>query len=194
MNDDFRWTVLAHLLRPQGRRGEILAELLTDFPERFADRTAVFLAAPGFAGSPQDARPVHVTAHWLPVGRNEGRVVLAFAGIDSIEAAEVLSGLDVLIPEEQRVELGADSEYIDDLVGCTVLDGEEPVGTIASVSFSTTPDGTRRLVDVAPLLTVVTMGGDEVLIPYAREFLLEQDVPNRRIRMRLPTGLLDLNR
>ena len=42
------WVVLAHLLRPQGRKGEVLAELFTDFPERFEDQRRVFLAAPGF--------------------------------------------------------------------------------------------------------------------------------------------------
>ncbi len=193
MSISVRWTVLAHLLRPQGRKGELLAELLTDFPERFADRTGVFLAGPGFAGTPEKARPALIAAHWLPVGKNAGRVVLSFAGVDSINMAEPLCGLDVLIPSEDRVALEPGSEYIDDLVGCTVFDGEEPIGAIASVEFSTTPDGTRKLPDVAPLLTVVTKGGDEILIPYAQDFLLSQDTTAREIRMQLPAGLIDLN-
>jgi len=49
------WIVLAHLIRPQGRKGELLAELLTDFPDRFVGREDLFLAPPGFGG-PQDKK------------------------------------------------------------------------------------------------------------------------------------------
>src|SRR5260370_5807898 len=91
------WIVLVPLLRPQGRKGEVLAELFTDFPERFEDQKRVFLAAPGFAGEEAEARPVEVVAFWLPVGKNEGRVVLQFAGIATISDAESIAGQDVLI-------------------------------------------------------------------------------------------------
>src|SRR5882757_531890 len=74
------WTVLAHLLRPQGRKGELLAELLTDFPDRFVDRDDLFLAPPGFQGEPGEARRIKVASSWLPVGKNKGRVVLQLDG------------------------------------------------------------------------------------------------------------------
>src|SRR5271169_3896971 len=97
------WIVLAHLLRPQGRKGEVLAELFTDFPERFDDQRRVFLAAPGFDGDPMEARSAEVVAFWLPVGKNEGRVVLQFAGIDTISDAESIAGKDVIIQSEERL-------------------------------------------------------------------------------------------
>ena len=99
------WIVLAHLVRPQGRKGELLAELLTDFPDRFVDREDLFLARPGFNGLPDQARRVHVTSSWLPVGRNKGRVVLQFAAVDSISDAEAVTGLDVVVPRERRIPL-----------------------------------------------------------------------------------------
>jgi len=188
------WVVLAQLLRPQGRRGELLAELLTDFPERFEDRPRVFLAPANYGGSESGARAIHVTAHWLPLGKNAGRIVLGFEGIDSISKAELLAGLDVIVPMEERLELDEDAEYIADLIGCAVFDGARPIGTVDSVDFPTTPDGTRRLEDAAPLLTVLTPDGLEVLIPYVREFLVSLDVAAKRIDMTLPEGLLDLNR
>ena len=187
-----RWTTLAHLLRPQGRKGEILAELSTDFPERFADHPRVFLAPPDFSGPETAAREAEVTASWLPTGKNEGRIVLAFAGVDSISAAELLAGLEVIIPSSERLPLEEGADYIDDLVGCTVFDGLSEIGTLESISFSTAPDG-RKLPEVAPLLSVVTRRGDEVLIPYARQFLLSLDTSARRIHMALPPGLVDLN-
>jgi 16S rRNA processing protein RimM len=188
------WITLAHLLRPQGRKGELLAELLTDFPERFSERTRVFLAMPGFSGPPSAAREIAVTNHWLPVGRNHGRIVLTLEGIDSISKAEELEGLDVLVPAQERIELEDDAEYIDDLIGCTVLDGDQPVGTVTGVEFPTTSDGARRLAEAAPLLTVEGPSGEEILIPYVQSFLISLDVAAKRIQMTLPDGLLDLNR
>src|SRR3981189_2187661 len=97
------WIVLAHLLRPQGRKGEVLAELFTDFPERFEEQRRVFLAPPGFDGDEAETRSAEVVAFWLPVGKNEGRVVLQFAAIDTISDAEAIAGLDVLVPREERL-------------------------------------------------------------------------------------------
>ena len=188
------WIVLAQLLRPQGRKGELLAELLTDFPERFDDHPRVFLAPPNFSGAPESARSIDVLAFWLPVGKNAGRIVLHFEGIDSITQAETLSGLDVIVPTEERLELDEESEYIADLIGCSVYDADTLIGTVSAVDFPTTPDGTRRLEDAAPLLTVLSDTGTEILIPYVKAFLLSISVESKRIDMRLPEGLLDLNK
>jgi 16S rRNA processing protein RimM len=190
----FDWTTLAHLLRPQGRKGEVLAELLTDFPDRFDGGARMFLAKPGFSGPQETAREIAVVSHWLPVGRNHGRIVLTLAGIDSIEKAEELAGLDVLVPADERVELDDDTEYVSDLVDCAVYDGDALVGTVTGVEFPTTADGARRLTDAAPLLTVETEAGDEVLIPYVQTFLVAVSTESRRIDMKLPEGLVDLNR
>ena len=188
------WIVLAHLLRPQGRKGEVLAELLTDFPERFDDHARVFLAAPGFSGDETEARAAEVVAFWLPVGKNEGRVVLQFASIDTISDAERIAGLDVLVPREERVPLDDESVYISELVGCTVYDGTTPVGVVEDVQFAMTPDGGRRLEDAAPLLEVRSPEGDEILIPFAKAFLLKVDTGAKRIEMSLPKGLVEVNR
>ncbi len=188
------WTTLAHLLRPQGRKGEILAELLTDFPERFEQQPRVFLAKPDGDAPTTPPREIKVSHHWLPVGRNHGRIVLAFEGVDSISLAEELSGYLLQIPAEERVELEDDAEYISDLIGCTVFDGAEKVGAVTGIDFPATADGNRRLPDAAPLLTVLTDTGDEVLIPYVQAFLVALAPEHKRIDMALPAGLIDLNR
>jgi 16S rRNA processing protein RimM len=188
------WIVLAHLLRPQGRKGEVLAELFTDFPERFEDQRRVFLAAPGFDGDEREARSAEVVAFWLPVGKNEGRVVLQFAGIDTISDAESIAGLDVLVPREERLPLDDESVYISELVGCTVYDGPAPVGVVEDVQFAMTADGGRRLDDAAPLLAVTSPDGDEILIPFAKAFLVAVNTDAKRIEMTLPEGLIEINR
>jgi 16S rRNA processing protein RimM len=188
------WIVLAHLLRPQGRKGEVLAELFTDFPERFEDKKRVFLAAPGFAGEEAEARAAEVAAFWLPVGKNEGRVVLQFAGIDTISDAESIAGQDVLVPREERLPLDDESVYISELIGCTVYNGPLAVGVVEDVQFAMSADGARRLEDAAPLLAVRSSAGDEILIPFAKTFLVALDTEAKRIDMTLPEGLIEVNR
>ena len=188
------WIVLAHLLRPQGRKGELLAELLTDFPERFEGQKRVFLAPENFAGEEAQARAMEVVSFWLPVGKNEGRIVLQFVGIDSITAAEEIAGLDVIVPYAERLPLDDESEYISDLIGCTVYDGPNAIGVIDDVQFPSTPDGARRLAEAAPLLAVLSPAGDEILIPFAKAFLVGVNVIEKRVEMALPEGLVEVNR
>ena len=188
------WIVLAHLLRPQGRKGEVLAELFTDFPERFDDQRRVFLAAPGFDGEQAEARAMEVVSFWLPVGRNEGRVVLQFAGVDTISDAELIAGKDVLVPREERLPLDEESVYISELIGCTVYDGVVAIGIVEDVQFAMSADGGRRLDDAAPLLAVTSNEGDEILIPFAKAFLVAVNTEAKRIDMTLPKGLVEVNR
>ena len=188
------WVVLARLLRPQGRKGEVLAELFTDFPERFEDRKRVFLAPPDFAGVESAARSAEVVSFWLPVGKNQGRIVLGFAGVDTISDAELLAGLEVIVPAEERVALDDDATYISELIGCTLYDGAAVVGIVADVQFPATADGGRRLEDAAPLLVVTSSDGDEILVPFVRAFLVAVDAEAKRIDMVLPVGLVDVNR
>ncbi len=186
------WVLLAHLLRPQGRKGELLADLLTDFPERFQQGSKVFVTPSGLETATPDAIPIEIASAWLPRGRNEGRIVIGFSGVTSIEDAERLAGSDVVIPEMERLELADGGVYVDDMVGCVVYDRDVPVGTVREVRFPTTADGRRRLAEAAPLLSVELASG-EALIPFVTDFLVSLDVANKRISMVLPEGLLDLD-
>jgi len=204
MESASQWIVLAQILRPQGRKGEVLADLFTDFPDRFTTQPRVWLAPAGFADSPAaesvPTDPLHaslqqatVAAFWLPTGRNAGRIVLHFTGVDSIEQAEKLAGREVLVPLAERHPLDEDAAYISDLVGSTVYDRDRPIGTVASVEFPTTPDGARRLDEAAPLLALTSPTGDEILIPFVRAYLVHLDPAHKSIHMLLPAGLAEIN-
>jgi 16S rRNA processing protein RimM len=171
------WAIVARLVRPQGRVGEVLADILTDFPERFAERKRLFLVSSETSREP--VREVTLERHWL----HKGRVVLKFAGVDSISDADVLRGLLVAIPASERAELTDGAVYIGDLIGCEVFDvnAATPVGSVTGVDRA------------AGLLEVKTPRGDETLIPFAKEYLVSMDVAGKRIEMRLPEGLLDIN-
>ena len=175
---DADWAILARLVRPQGRRGEVFADLLTDFPERFAERKRLYLVTS--ETNPDVVREVTLERHWL----HKGRVVLKFAGIDSINDAELLRGLMVVIPASERAPLSDGAFYIGDLIGCEVID------------VSSAPVSVGKITDVdreVGLLMVQPDGGGEVLIPFAQAYLADIDVDGKRIEMRLPEGLLDIN-
>jgi 16S rRNA processing protein RimM len=167
------------VLRPQGRRGEVLAELHTDFPQRFAQRRSLWgLAADG------SRRELQLAEHWF----HKGAVVLKFTGVESISDAEQLAGLELQLPREQRAELEAGATYVSELVGCEVwvnaAEGRHLLGTVAEVRFGA---------GEAPLLVVRPAGSkQEFLVPYAEEFVRSADFQRRRMEMELPEGLLEL--
>jgi 16S rRNA processing protein RimM len=174
---DAAWVILARLVRPQGRQGEIVADLLTDFPERFAERKRLFLVMSETSSTP--AREVTLEDHWLHMGR----IVLKFSGVDSINDAETLRGLLVAIPASERAQLTDGSIYISDLIGCEVVD------VVASTDVGKVTDVDRE----SGLLLVQSTGGDQILIPFAKAYLVKIDLSSKRIEMCLPGGLLDIN-
>ena len=177
-----QWVWLARIRRPQGRKGEVFADILTDFPEKFAERRRLWLLPEG--ASAAAPREVELLAHWL----HKGGVVLHFAGIDSISAAETLAGLTVAIPLADRAPLAEDEVYIADLIGCTLYDvakTDHPVrvGEIEEVDRTAGP--------VA--LLVVQGASGEILFPFAKSYLRTLDLAAKRVEMALPAGLTDLN-
>lgn len=175
------WVWLARIRRSQGRKGEVFAEILTDFPEKFAERRRLWLLSEQGTVQPRESE---LTAHWL----HKGGIVLHFAGVDSITAAEALAGLIVAVPRAERAALPEGEVPIADLIGCMLVDVAgnplSPVGEIENVEKSAGP---------VPILIVRTLRGEEVLIPFAQSYLRTIDLEHQRVEMALPQGLVDLN-
>ena len=193
------WVWLARIRRAQGRKGEVFAEILTDFPRKFAERRQLWLLhegvgghranqAPGSkAGAPSESaipRNIHLKHHWL----HKGGVVLHFDGVNSISDAEKLNGLIVAIPRAERAALAEDEVYIADLVGCMLVDVRS---SDAPVVIGEIEDVNRDLGPVPILIVRGTAG--EVLIPFAKSYLTKIDLAAKRVEMALPEGLVDLN-
>ena len=171
MND---FVTLAVIVKTQGRHGEIAAEIHSDTPGRlYAGMKILALAE---EGSRRELQIDNVWPHknWL---------VLKFAGVDSISDAEVLIGCELQLPATERAELEPGAFYVSDLVGCALFDRGREVGVVSDVRFGA---------GEAPLL-VVGSGKDEHEIPYAQAFLDRVDLEHKRIEMKLPEGLLEVN-
>jgi 16S rRNA processing protein RimM len=176
---EFAGITLARILRPRGLRGEVAAEILTDFPERLPKLREVWLV-----GDRVSPRQVRVRKCWLSPSRG-GQAIFHFAEVDDCEAAEKLRGLEIQVPLQERVQLDAGSYFVGDLVGCAVWEAGAagPLGSVRDVEF---PGG-------VPLLAIDTRDG-EVLVPLAAAYCPRIDIAAKRIDVTLPEGLRDLNR
>ncbi len=108
---------VARVLRPHGRRGEVAAEILTDFPERLTRLKSVEL----WNEKTATAKRVAVRKCWLSHSRG-GQAIFHFDNSDSISAAEKFVGLEIQIPLADRVPLPDASYYVTDLIGCEVCE------------------------------------------------------------------------
>lgn len=167
------------MVKTQGRRGEVAAELHTDFPERFAERRRIYALGPG-----RTRRELQLEESWPHLGY----FILKFQGVDSITDAEQLVGCELQIPLAERAPLEPGAAYVGDLVGCTVWDirqgkAETAIGAITGVQFGA---------GEAPLL-MVRSAEKEFLIPFAAEYLRTVDLPKHRVEMALPEGLLEVD-
>lgn len=174
---------VARILRPHGVRGEVAAEILTDFPERLTRLKAANL----WNARSSTARRVQVRKCWLSHSRG-GQAIFHFEGSDSVADAKKLVDLEVQIPLSERMVLPAGSFYVSDLVGCEVFehDGGTAVGRVRDVQFP------GEDLKGTPLLEVETPRG-ELLVPLAQEICVAIDTSTRRIEVVLPEGLRELN-
>jgi 16S rRNA processing protein RimM len=194
-----RFITVARLLKPRGNKGELAAQLLTDFPERLTKLKEVFLSDPESKSEP---RKVAVQNCWLSQN-HKGQAVFHFENINSINDADKLRGEDVLLPIEQRVTLPAGVYFVADLVGCSVfeLPSAPPPHASPACAINEAPALLGAVTDVefpgedfpgTPLLVVDTRSG-ELLIPLAVDICTRIDVSAHRIEVILPGGLRELD-
>ena len=169
MSDEL--VAVARIAKPRGLKGELAADILTDFPERFVSLVDVTAVMPDAT-----KRELKIEKHWF----QSGRVVLKFVGLDSIEAAETLRNADICVQEDDAVDL-EDDEYFDwQLAGCEVktLDGTV-IGTV------------RELMRTGATEILVVDGEKEYLIPFANSICTDVDIENKVIVVDPPEGLLE---
>jgi len=193
--------VVARVLRPRGNKGEVAAELLTDFPERLTGMTEVFIGASDRAQA-EEPRLIALKSCWLSQN-HKGQAVFHFEGCNSISEAEKFRGHDVFLPIEKRVTLGPGQYFVDDLIGCSVFENVERASVVSSspCSLETAPALLGVVRDVqftgegisgTPILAVDTSSG-ELLVPLAADICAHINTLARRIDVVLPEGLRDLN-
>ena len=165
--------VIARAVKPRGLKGEIVAELLTDFPDRFEHVEELVLVSPS-----GERKTGHLESYWF----QNDRVILKLADYDDVETAKELVGFEFAVPESERVPLPADHYYDWELEGCDVKAGDESIGKVQSVIRT----------GGAEILAIADENGTERLIPLVDSIVVEIDPARKTIRVDPPKGLLDL--
>ncbi len=116
---------IAKTIKTRGLRGELVAQILTDFPERFEKTKTVYALKPGV-----ETIKLNLASFWF----QKNRVILKFENFDSIEAAETLINSEICISESEAVELDSDEFFDWELQGCKVetVDGKT-IGNVREV-------------------------------------------------------------
>ncbi|MEE8585913.1 MAG: ribosome maturation factor RimM [Acidobacteriota bacterium] len=169
---------IARIVKVRGLKGELAAELLTDFPERFEGLEQVRVEGRG--GISQEILESYRF--------HQGRVLLKFQGRDTPDAARLLLWSEVQVPEEQRFPLPADVFYHSDLIGCEVRDARQALGRVVDV-LETGGGPPNLVVESQP---AQDQPAQEWMLPLVRAFIQDIDLEKKTIRAEPPPGLLDL--
>jgi 16S rRNA processing protein RimM len=165
--------VVGFVRRPHGLRGEVVVEVRTDFPERFADGVRLVWRRGGHE-KPLVVRGVRPGGNGL---------LMRFDGTEDVDAARALQGGELCVPETDAHPAPPGFFYAHEVRGFVCEDSSgRALGTV--LDLETTPAG--------PMLTVDAGGGREALVPWTRPIVVRVDRDSRRVVLDPPEGLFDL--
>ncbi len=163
------YLVVARIVSPQGNRGEVKAEIITDFPERFASTSAVYLG------------PEHRRHEVEGYRMLEDAVVLKLKGVDDMDQAERLRGTLVEVPEEAAVKLPEEHYFWHQILGLQVVTIEgESIGKVDDILQTGSND-----------VYVVHGPRGELLIPAIKQVVKRVDLTRGTMTVELMPGLED---
>jgi 16S rRNA processing protein RimM len=166
------FVLVGRVARAHGNKGQVIVNLDTDFAEERFSVGQVLLV--GDAARPLAIRDVRF---------HQGRPVVTFEGVETMNDAEALAGAELKVPASDAKALPEGTFYHYDLVGCEVRDtAGRLVGSVVKVEG--TMERSRLVVDGA---------GEQVLIPLVAPICVRIDVAARQIVIDPPEGLIDLN-
>jgi 16S rRNA processing protein RimM len=165
--------LVGRVARAHGNKGQVIVNPETDFPERRFQRGSVLLVGAGQAPVAREIRDVRF---------QQGRPIVAFDGIETMNDAEALAGTELWIAAEGAGPLPEHTFYRHDLEGCEVVDrAGRAVGRVSRVEG---PMERSHLIVGGP-------HGD-VMIPLVAH-IVSVDLAAKRITVDPPEGLLELN-
>ena len=164
--------LVGRVARAHGNKGQVIVNPDTDFPDDRFVVGATLLVGPA-------ATPRRITSARF----HQGRPVIGLEGIATMDDADRLAEAELKVPAATLAPLPERTYYRHELVGCQVQDTEgRLIGEVAAVEG---PIEMSRLVVNAP--------HGEVLIPLVDEICVEVAPAERRIRIKAPDGLIELN-
>lgn len=171
-----RYVAIARILSAVGTEGWVRTESLSHSSSRFEQLERVYAAR-----TLDEEYPIPLAVDEVQV--EPDRIDLAFLGITDATKAQELTDYYLLIPEEERAELGEDHYYIDDLQGLRVVDSSgADIGVVLKVLPNPAND----------LLKIRRSNGKQILLPMVKAFIELVDLEEGRIIVNLPSGLEEI--
>lgn len=166
--------LVGRVARAHGNKGQVIVNPETDFPgDRFATGKVLVV----------DHGGQQVERRIASVRFQQGRPIIAFDGVETMNEAEALAGAELKVPAAALAPLPDGTYYRHDLVGCEVStkDGQV-VGTVTDVE--------------GPLersILVVSAKGGEAMIPMVEGIVVDVNPSSGRIIVDPPAGLIELD-
>lgn len=166
--------LVAEVIKPHGLRGEVCIDSFADSPFLYGEVPSVFL-------NKDEGRPRRFRV--LSFRKHKGRVLLTLEGVEGRDQADKLRGYKVSVREKDLPDNGKDSLYLYEIEGMRVLlENGEYVGTVSNFLLGS---GQETWV-------IKTDGGQEILFPAEKDFIVSVDVEKREVIIAPPEGLFDL--
>ncbi len=157
------------LRRPHGVHGEIIMDVLTDFPERIHQGITLYVG------------PDHQPLKLRSLRGHAAGMLVAFDGYHTPEQASELRNQIAYVPAADRPPLPVGEYYHHQLIGLKVVDEKgEVLGKVTEILAT----GATDVYVVRPEM------GAEILIPAADEFILDTDLERGMLRVHVAPGLL----
>lgn len=181
------WVEIGTIVAPQGLRGEVRIQSVSDFPERFERAGKRGLQAPNGG----EIREIQLLKGRYIPGKNI--YIVRLSGVDDRTSAEALRGYTLLADKNDRPRLESDEYHVSDLVNLEVyhhVTGEK-VGVITDI-FSAGND----VLEVSLSDKGETPGEErsKALIPFVKAIVPVVDLDRQRVEIDPPAGLLEIDR
>ena len=202
------WLEVGTITSPQGLKGELRVYPNSDFPERFTKPGIRWLKHPQTAAITE----VQLRGGRYVAGKN--LYVIKLEGIEDRNAAEALRDYKILVDKSDRPKLKKDEYHVSDLVGLEVYhqQTQENIGVVIDL-YSAGNDLLEVRLHQQPEteaksnrdLSQISRRSKRkkyrpksakpltIFIPFVKEIVPVVDIPDRRIEVSPPDGLIDIH-
>ena len=165
-SSELEFLTIGQILAPWGVKGKLKVKVITDFPQRFAPSSKIYI----------NRQPMTIDS----TEQHKGKVIIKLNQIDTIEAAQRLRGQPIEIHHSQLYPLPEGQYYHFQLIGLEVWTTQgELLGNITEILTAESNDN-----------YVVSGDKGEILIPAIEDVVKSIDLDSRRITIEPIEGLL----
>ncbi|WP_430609799.1 ribosome maturation factor RimM [Enterococcus sp. DIV0876] len=161
------------IVNTHGIRGEVRVISQTDFPEqRYRKGKQLTLFREN-----QPALDLIVSGH----RKHKNFDLLTFEGYPNINDVEPFRNGILKVSKEDLAQLEENEFYYHDIIGLTVLEGEQVIGKVKEILSPGAND----------VWVIQRKGKKDALIPYIESVVKEIDLAKGQVQVEIPEGLLD---